>query len=92
MSVKWNFIFSQKAEKDFSKLDYPIKKQILRFFEEKIQTSNPRLFGKPLAGNLSDFWSYRVGNYRIICKIEDEACVVVAVTIGHRRYVYSERP
>ncbi|MGI9500042.1 MAG: type II toxin-antitoxin system RelE family toxin, partial [Geminicoccaceae bacterium] len=42
----------------------------------------------PLFGNLAGKWRYRVGDYRIICEIEDEHLVVVIVKIGHRREVY----
>jgi mRNA interferase RelE/StbE len=88
--TKWSVIFSQKAEKEFSKLDKSIQKQVLKFFETKIQhVENPRLFGKPLCGPLAEFWVYRMGDYRILCHIQDHECLVVAVSIGHRRDIYT---
>jgi mRNA interferase RelE/StbE len=88
--TKWSVIFSQKAEKEFSKLDKPVQKQVLKFFETKIQNAgNPKLFGKPLYGNLAEFWVYRIGDYRVLCHIQDHECRVVAVSIGHRRDIYT---
>lgn len=49
---------------------------------------NPRRFGKALTGNWKGFWRYRFGNYRLICDIEDDELVVVAVAIGHRKNIY----
>jgi mRNA interferase RelE/StbE len=31
---------------------------------------------------------YRVGDYRIVASIEDEALTILVVRIGHRREVY----
>ena len=49
---------------------------------------NPRQLGKPLRGDKGEFWSYRVGDYRIISLIEDRRLVVVFVSVGHRGHVY----
>ncbi len=42
-------------------------------------------------GNLSEFWKYRVGDYRLICRIQDEKLIVVVVKVGHRREVYKNK-
>ena len=49
---------------------------------------NPRQIGKALNGPLGDFWCYRVGDYRIICDIQDSAITVLVLQIGNRREVY----
>jgi len=41
-----------------------------------------------MAGNKKGLWRYRVGDYRVICDIEDDRMVILPVTIGHRREVY----
>lgn len=57
--------------------------------ETRIATNeDPRRFGKALKGNLRGLWRYRVGNFRIICRIEDEVLSVLVITIGHRRDIY----
>jgi mRNA interferase RelE/StbE len=50
---------------------------------------NPRQSGQALRGSdLGNFWRYRVGDYRIICDLQDERLVVLVIEIGHRREVY----
>jgi mRNA interferase RelE/StbE len=48
---------------------------------------DPRL-GKPLHGDLAPFWSYRVGDYRVVYEIRDKELVVLVVMLGHRRAIY----
>jgi len=58
----WRFEMDKEADKDFGRLDKPIKQRIIDFFERRVLPSNnPRLFGKALVGCLSGYWSYRVG-------------------------------
>lgn len=88
-STKWSLQFQKDAQKDFFKLDPPIQKRILDYFKEKILTShNPRTYGKALTGNLHEFWRYRIGDYRVICKIDDDRIIITVVIVGHRREVY----
>ena len=84
-------VFSEKAEKQFLKLDHPIQKQIQKFVKRLEQTKNPRETGKMLVGHLLGFWRYRVGNYRLICRIQDKELVIIVVEVGHRRKVYASR-
>ena len=51
-------------------------------------TDNLRRHGKGLTGPLSGRWRYRVGDYRILCAIEDDKLIVLAVEVGHRSAVY----
>ena len=45
-----------------------------------------------MSGNLAGLWRYRVGDYRIICKIQDDELVITVVRVGHRRNVYTSYP
>ena len=83
-------IFTPKAKKSFLKLDKTIQKQIQKFIEKLEAMSDPRVSGKMLAGNLLGFWRYRVGDYRLLCKIIDKELVIVVVEVGHRREVYDK--
>ena len=58
------------------------------FVKNLSELENPRLKGESLTGNLSKYWKYRIGDYRLICRIEDEKLLVLIVKIGHRREVY----
>jgi mRNA interferase RelE/StbE len=52
------------------------------------ETEDPRQRGKALAANLAGLWRYRVGDYRVICLIEDEQLVVLVVGVSHRSEAY----
>lgn len=83
-------VFSDKAKKFFLKLDKPIQKQIQKFILKLEGMSDPRARGKMLVGNLLGFWRYRVGDYRLLCRIVDKELVITVVEVGHRKEVYDE--
>ena len=83
-------VFSDKAKKFFLKLDKPIQKQIQKFILKLEGMSDPRASGKMLVGNLLGFWRYRVGDYRLLCRIVDKELVITVVEVGHRKEVYDE--
>lgn len=81
--------FTNNAKKQLKKMDKYTARLIVNWMLKNIQnTTNPRMYGKALKGNLSDYWRYRVGDYRVITEIQDDAFVVVAVEIGHRKEIY----
>lgn len=85
----WLIEFSDEADRDFAKLDKAIQRRIFRYLHERIANSdNPRDFGKRLQHELAGLWRYRVGDYRILCSIEEEKLTVLVVEIGHRSTVY----
>jgi len=51
-------------------------------------SNNPRRVGAPLSGELSEYWRYRIGDYRMICEIRDEVLVVLALKVDHRSDIY----
>jgi mRNA interferase RelE/StbE len=80
---------TQKFDKQLKKLDKLSQKQIVEYLLKNIEgTENPRTFGKGLVGNRKGFWRYRVGDYRIICAIQDAECIVLALETAHRRDIY----
>jgi len=84
----WTIEFDTAAQREFDRLDKTVALRISKFLCQRIASlENPRLIGERLHGTLSDYWKYRVGDYRIICTIEDDKLVVVVVRIGHRRDV-----
>lgn len=87
--TKWSLEFTERASKDFKKLDTETYRRIKNFIDEKLlQAENPRHLGKPLSGNLKQFWRYRIGNHRMICEIFDHKFVILALKINHRSKVY----
>lgn len=88
--MAWRIELGRDAEKALDKLDRPVAQRILRFLYERVAPlDDPRSIGEALKGSqLGEFWKYRVGDYRIISRIEDcELCILV-VRIGNRRDVY----
>jgi mRNA interferase RelE/StbE len=85
----WRIEFDLDALKDLERLDPPIQRRITRYLRERLAPlEDPRRLGAPLRGPLSGLWKYRVGDYRVICRLEDAALVVLVVAVGHRRAVY----
>ena len=83
--------FSEHADKVLRKLDKTISNRILKEINAISKLENPRLKGKALIGNKAGFWRYRVGDYRIICDIEDAVLVILVVEVNHRSKVYKTR-
>jgi len=87
--LTWKIEFTEDAAKDLTRLDRSVQRLIHRYLRKRIATDNPpRRFGKPLRGEKQGLWRYRVGDYRVICHIEDETLVVLALRIAHRKQVY----
>lgn len=86
----WHIRFAESAAKELRKLDPPVARRIVQFLEERIApSSNPRQQGTALRGSeLGELWRYRLRNYRVIVRIEDEQVTVLVVKLGHRRDVY----
>ena len=79
----------EKLALDAKKLDKTARKRIVNYLEERVLVDgNPYKFGKPLKGNRSGLWRYRVGDYRILCQIEENRLVVLVVAVGHRKDIY----
>lgn len=81
--------YTEGALRDLKKLDNSVARIIFAWLKKNIDgCSDPRVHGKGLTANRSGQWRYRVGDYRVICKIEDEKVIVLVLTVGHRSTVY----
>ena len=90
--MAWTVEVSGFAEKQLRKLDRPIQKRLLDWLEDHFEgCKNPRHFGEPLRGEMAGLWRYRIGDYRVICEIQDQQLVVLALAVGHRRERYLRR-
>lgn len=90
--MAWTVEVSDYAEKQLRKLDKPIQKRLLDWLEDRLEgCKNPRHFGEPLRGEMAGLWRYRIGDYRVICEIQDQQLVVLALAVGHRREIYLSR-
>ena len=87
--MAWSIEVTESAEKQLSKIDRGQQKRIINYLESRIATAaDPRQLGKPLTGEFSSMWRYRVGDYRLICSMKDEILTVLVLKIAHRRMVY----
>lgn len=87
--MAWRVEWEDKAVKELKKLDARAQRNIVGYLREKIATEDdPRRLGDPLRKDLKGLWKYRIGDYRIICSIEEKSVVVLVVRVGHRRSVY----
>jgi len=90
--LAWTVEISNIAEWQLQTLDRSIQKRILDWLDDRIDgCKNPRHFGEPLKGDLAGFWRYRIGDYRVLCEIQDEMIVVLVLAIGHRREIYKRK-
>ena len=81
--------FDKKVEKDFKKLDKKVLKLILDWIENNLENiENPRSKGRALLANLKDYWRYRIGDYRLITKIDDGKLLIIALELKHRKEAY----
>ena len=85
--MAWTIELLTSAAKQFRKLDPPVQKRILQYLHERV-AEDPRYHGKPLSGDQTGRVRFRIGDYRLICQIEDERLTVLVLTLGHRREVY----
>jgi len=85
----YRVVYSDRVVKELKKLDTYTKLMIKAWIEKSlVGCSNPRFHGKALTADLRGRWRYRIGDYRLICAIDDDRLVILALSIGHRSDVY----
>ena len=79
-----------RFDKEFKKLDKYTQQIIKSWIGKNLQNcENPRAHGKGISANKSGQWRYRIGEDRLLCLIQDEELIILALTVGHRRDIYS---
>jgi mRNA interferase RelE/StbE len=87
--LAWKIEFHASAFKELRRLDKTVRRRILTFLKERVASAtDPRSVGSALRGLLPRLWKYRVGDYRIICDIQDGRVAVLVVRIRHRSQAY----
>jgi mRNA interferase RelE/StbE len=78
--------FTASASRELRNLDRPIQRRIAEKIEQLREDPVPpgarKFYGE--AGH----WRIRVGDYRVIYRIEKRRLIVVVVRVGHRREAY----
>ena len=71
----WRIEIDRVALKELDAVGTPVAKRMLSFLSDRVSPlADPRSIGEALKGaKLGRLWKYRVGDYRLICNIEDGA-------------------
>ncbi len=88
--MTWIIKYTDTAVKQLKKIDRPVALRLLDYMDQRVASADdPRSLGKNLVGpKLGEYWRYRVGDIRIICKIQDDQVCILVIEIGNRREVY----
>lgn len=87
--MKFKVEFTKSAVKELKKLDKYTEKFIMAWIRKNLEgCSDPRRHGKGLSANRSGQWRYRVGDYRLIAKIQEDKVIILILNIGHRKDIY----
>lgn len=86
----YEVVYSKRAIKELEKMDRYTRQMIYSWIGKNlVGCENPRLHGKGLTSNRRGQWRYRIGDYRLICHIDDNKLIILALSVGHRRQVYN---
>ncbi len=86
--MAWTIDYTDTAKTQLRKLDKNSARRIMDYMDERIAGADPRRVGQALAGPLGKLWRYRVGDFRVVCDIQDDAVRVLVVRVGKRDRVY----
>ena len=87
--MRYRIETTERFDREFRKLDRYTQRMVKAWIDRNIsETDNPRQHGKGLSANRRGQRRYRIGDYRLLCEIQDDRLVILALTIGHRREVY----
>ncbi len=80
--MTWRIEFTPAAARALRKLDRQVARRIGRYLQDLVGScGDPRQRGKGLSANQVGLWRYRVGDYRVICQLEDDQLLVLVVRL-----------
>ena len=80
---------THRFDREFKKLDRYTQKMLKNWIEKHlVDSDNPRAMGEPLSAGRKGQWRYRIGDYRLLCSIEDDKLLILALSVSHRREIY----
>lgn len=89
MTLKWELLLTEEAEKRLSKLNRSTAQHIVQKIKDKLlSVEDPTIFAKPLRHGMLGFWRLCVEDYRVIFMVHQDKRMVMVTHIGHRRSVY----
>ena len=89
--MKYKVEYLPQTVKTLEKMDKYTQRIIVEWIGKNlVDCEDPRIHGKPLTANGIGQWRYRIGDYRVIAKIEDDKLIVLVIAIGHRREIHDK--
>jgi len=89
--MSYKLKFEKNALKSLTKIDSNQRILLMAWIQKNLdQCENPRSHGKALSDKLNNYWSYRVGDYRIVVEIIDHELIIIIISVGHRRDIYKK--
>ena len=89
MTMRYEVQYSERALRELKKMDKYTRQMIYSWIDKNLNgCEDPRQRGKGLTANRSGQWRYRIGDYRLICQIQDAQLVILALSVGHRTTIY----
>jgi len=85
--MTWKIEWDNRARKELRTLDASVQNKIFNYLDDRV-INNPRNFGRGLVGDKAGLWRYRIGDYRVVCQLEDDQLIVLIVSVGHRKEIY----
>lgn len=74
---------TDRFDREFRKLDRYTQKMIRSWIgKHLLNCSDPRIYGKALTSDKRGLWRYRIGDYRLICMIQDSRLVILMLAVG----------
>jgi mRNA interferase RelE/StbE len=89
--MNYSVLFEKTAKNDLNKLDSQIRLRVFKFVKRLEECENPKHLGEQLRGNLSKFWKYRIGDYRLICDLDYDKFEISILKISHRKNIYKNK-
>ncbi len=88
--MAWTIEYVEPAKRAMKRLDRQTAKRIATYMDTRV-ANNPRQLGEAMTGNRGGLWRYRIGDYRVVCDIQDDKVRVLVLEVGHRREIYRNR-
>lgn len=84
----WSVEYNPEARSQLRRLDRQTSRRIAAYMDQVGALANPRHRGEALTGQWAGHWRYRIGDYRVICRIQDDVLRILVVRVGRRDQVY----
>jgi len=89
--TQWYLRTSPQFDKAARHIDHTVLRRIRAYLDDVCELDDPRQRGKGLTANLTGYWRYRIGDWRVLAEIRDEELEIVAIELGNRSEIYRER-